>query len=60
MEKLLEQGWNFEIFKNGLGSYTAIAIKANEDGVITDEIVTDEFTFDALVKAIVLKIESEV
>ena len=55
MEKLLEQGWNFEIFKNGLGSYTAIAIKANED-----EVITDEFTFDALVKAIVSKIESGV
>lgn len=51
MKELMLKGWRFELFQNGLGSFTAIATK---DDV---EIVTDEFEWWPLICAIVAKVE---
>jgi hypothetical protein len=36
--KLLDNGWTIQMYRNGLGSYTAVAIGQNE------KMLTDDFT----------------
>jgi hypothetical protein len=48
--KLLDNGWRIVLFKNGLGSYTAKAIKqVNDEGPLFETqtrkvVITDDFT----------------
>lgn len=43
--KLLDNGWNVVLFKNGLGSYSAVATKKRlPESVIDDGVITDDFT----------------
>ena len=51
MEELMVKGWHFELYRNKLGSYTAIATK---DEV---EIITDHFRWWPLIQAIVEKVD---
>lgn len=43
--KLLDNGWNVVLFKNGLGSYSGIATKSMPpERVIDGGVITDDFT----------------
>lgn len=41
--KLLDNGWTVKLFKNGLGSYTARAVKPGKNGAKAN-VITDDFT----------------
>ena len=47
----MNEGWCFEMYKNALGSFTAVASNGAK------EIITDHFTWQELIKAIVIKIK---
>lgn len=43
--KLLDNRWNIVLFKNGLGSYSAVATKElPPESVIDEGVITDDFT----------------
>ena len=53
MLELMERGWNVQLFKNELDTYTAIATKGEAE-VVSDVMPTDSFF--AMTQAIINKV----